>query len=151
MKLSCPGFFGISVGKEWSTARIYHSESELDQATVYLPVVFLPCVLNTSFCPNCLVYTASYSTGYRGWFVKHFNDPSILQKHVWSCDAKFQLHNQLSSYIPPPLTRHGQLRWYKTQKLAIMITINELLESLTVYLCKFTVPVELAVSVRSVL
>ena len=45
----------------------------------------------------------------------------------------------------------GQLKWVQNSKLAIMITINELLESLTVYLHKFTVPVELAVSVRSVL
>ena len=31
MKPFFPGFFGISVGTEWSTARIHHSERELDQ------------------------------------------------------------------------------------------------------------------------
>ena len=57
---------------------------------------------------------------------------------VWSRDPKLQLHNQLSSNILPPLTRRGQLRWVQNSKLAIMITINKLLESLTVYLRKFT-------------
>ena len=31
MKPFFPGLFGISVGTEWSTARIHHSEHELNQ------------------------------------------------------------------------------------------------------------------------
>ena len=63
-----------------------------------------------------------------------------------------QNYNYIIISVPTsPVDQTWSTEAIQTSKLAIMITINELLVSLTVYLRKFTVPVEFAVAVRLVL
>ena len=79
--------------------------------------------------------------------MRHYNDPSIiLQKHV--CGHVTQIYNYIISSVPTssPIDQTWSTEATENSKLTIMNTINELLESLTVYLRKFTVPVEFAVS-----